>query len=291
VDGICDSTYVLDSYNIDYLPLRMVDIPPSSITDLRNLTGATYINWTWTNPYDADFNYTMVFLNGTWKANISGSFFNATGLAPETVYEIETRTVDKAGNINASWVNSTAKTLPLSDVTSPIVTNPTASHEIPDDTDNEPLWGETAQLNVTVTDDNGVASVTVNLSEIGGQVAKPMTNMGDNIWSTTTNASAGTPPKIYNLTVNATDISGNVNNSVKIPLRVMKNGDTTGNGAVNIGDALRLANNVSYPQSTAYTLFSPYVADVTGNGIINIGDALRLANNVSYPGNPAYILK
>jgi hypothetical protein len=173
----------------------------------------------------------------------------------------------------------------------PAVTDPTASHEIPDDTDNIPLWGETAQLNVTVTDDSGVASVTVNLSEIGGSSTQPMINIGDNIYSATTNATAGTPPELYNLTVNATDIYGNSNTSTVIQLRVMKNGDTTGNDKVNIGDALRLANNVSYPGNPAYALSSIYVADVTGNGIINIGDALRVANNVSYPGNPAYVLK
>jgi len=174
----------------------------------------------------------------------------------------------------------------------PVVTNPAANQsDIPDDTDNIPLWGETVRLNVTVTDASSIAGVTVNLSEIGGQTAKPMTNIGGNIYSTTTNASAGTLPKLYNLTVNATDTFGNSNTSVRIELRVRKNGDTNGNNAVNIGDALRLANNVSYLGNPAYALSSNYVADVSGNGVINIGDALRLANNVSYPGNPAYILK
>jgi len=73
--------------------------------------------------------------------------------------------------------------------------------------------------------------------------------------------------------VNATDTFGNSNTSVKIVLRVRKNGDTNGNNAVNIGDALRLANNVSYPANPAYALSSIYVADVNGNGAINIGDA------------------
>jgi subtilisin family serine protease len=175
------------------------------------------------------------------------------------------------------------------DTTPPNITDPASDHEIPDDTDNIPLWGETAQLNVTVADENNISGVTVNLSEIGGSAAKPMTNIGGNIYSATTSASSGTLPKLYNLTVNATDASGNSNTGVVVQLRVIKNGDTTGNGEVNIGDALRLANNVSYPG--AYALSSIYAADVTGNGIINIGDALRLANNVSYPGNPAYILK
>jgi len=159
------------------------------------------------------------------------------------------------------------------------------------DTDNTPLWGETARLNVTVTDDVEMAAVTVDLSGIGAASDQVMTNLEGNVYSTTTNAYANTLPGFYNLTVNATDTSGNSNNSVRIQLKVMMNGDCTGNNAVNIGDALRLANNVSHPGNPVYTLSSPYVCEVTGNGEINIGDALCLANNVSHPGNLAYILK
>jgi len=84
--------------------------PPKSITNLMNTTGQTWINWTWTNPPDADFNYTMVYLNGTWQTNTSYPFYNATGLISNTYYEIGTHTVDKIGNVNETWVNQTAKT-------------------------------------------------------------------------------------------------------------------------------------------------------------------------------------
>jgi len=87
--------------------------PPASITNLHNTTYApTYINWSWTNPADADFNYTMVYINGTWEKNTSEPFYNATGLNPDTAYEIGTRTVDKVGNINMTWVNHSARTAP-----------------------------------------------------------------------------------------------------------------------------------------------------------------------------------
>ena len=87
--------------------------PPASITNLQNITGTTWINWTWTNPPDGDFNYTMVYLNGTLKTNTSASFYNATTLNPDTYYEIGTHTVDKVGNINSTWVNQTTKTKAL----------------------------------------------------------------------------------------------------------------------------------------------------------------------------------
>ncbi len=294
---VVNSTDIQGNSNqsIEY-SFRTLDIePPASIDNLSaSEIGTTWLNFTWTNPPDPDFSNVILYLNGTFITNISApqNFYNVTGLSPDTEYEFGTHTVDTSGNINSTWVNHTARTAPLSDTLPPSVTNATANQsDIPDDTDHIPLWGETAQLNVTVTDSSAIASVAINLSEIGGEAAKPMVNTGGNIYSTTTNAPAGTPPKLYNLTVNATDIFGNSNTGVKIQMRVVRNGDTTGDGAVNIGDALRLANNVSYPGNPRYVLSSIYAADLTGDGTINIGDALRLANNVSYPGNPRYILK
>ncbi len=288
-----------DTVGNEYTTTAVVTVqdttPPESITNLSNISYAqNYVNWTWNDPSDSDFSHVKVYIDGNFKKNVFKGiqYYNATNLSAGTIHTISTHTVDIYGNMNQSWKNHTARTALMPDITPPIVTSPSINQsDIPDDTDNEPLWGETAQLNVTVTDESNISSVTINLSEIGGLSAKPMLNIGDNIYSTTTNASAGTSPKLYNLTVNATDMYGNSNTSVRIQLKVMKNGDTTENNVVNIGDALRLANNVSYPGNPAYALSSIYAADVTGNGVINIGDALRLANNVSYPGNPAYILK
>jgi len=248
-----------------------------------------YVNITASEPLTS----ALLELNGTNESMSGGGmnwYRNRTSLAGGTYsYKVWGHTVSD------KWIATETRNVklrPAPDAYPPIVASPSSNQsDIPDDTDGIPLWGETARLNVTVTDDSGIASVTVNLSEIGGPAAMPMTNIGGNVYSTTTNASAGTPPKVYNLTVNATDTFGNSNTSLKIELKVMKNGDANGNGVVNIGDALRLANNVSYPGNPAYALSSIYVADVSGNGVINIGDALRLANNVSYPGNMAYILK
>ena len=87
--------------------------PPASITGLANSTYAqTYINWTWTNPGDGDFNHTMVYINGSWEENVSTplNYYNATGLSPSTNNTISTHTVDTSGNINQTWVNHTART-------------------------------------------------------------------------------------------------------------------------------------------------------------------------------------
>ena len=88
--------------------------PPASITNLANVTENLWINWTWTKPEDDDFNHTMVYLNGDFKTNTSSTYYNATGLSPDTNYEVRTHTVDTNGNVNATWMNQTAKTLAVS---------------------------------------------------------------------------------------------------------------------------------------------------------------------------------
>ncbi|MCK5604022.1 right-handed parallel beta-helix repeat-containing protein, partial [Candidatus Pacearchaeota archaeon] len=116
INGICDSNYSIPGgLNVDRYPIALWQnkdiIFPASIKNLKNTTyKQTYINWTWNNPSDSDFNYTMVYLNSTFVANVSEEFFNATGLNADTEYTIGTRTVDTTGNINATWVNHTART-------------------------------------------------------------------------------------------------------------------------------------------------------------------------------------
>lgn len=89
---------------------------PDSVTNLRNITYVSnYINWTWADPADTDFSKVIIYLNGTFQRNVTNGtqYYNATGLTPNTMYEIGTRTVDLAGNINETWKNNTAFTAPL----------------------------------------------------------------------------------------------------------------------------------------------------------------------------------
>jgi len=80
--------------------------PPMSIDNLLNITYAsTYINFTWLNPLDSDFNHTILYLNGAFLVNVTAShdYYNITGLTPDTLYELSTRTADTSGNINETW--------------------------------------------------------------------------------------------------------------------------------------------------------------------------------------------
>jgi hypothetical protein len=167
----------------------------------------------------------------------------------------------------------------VSDTSPPVVADPSASQLIPDDTDGVPSWGETATLNVTVTDESDIAGVTIDLSTISGSPVQPMTHIGNNVWSVTTSASAGTPPQTYHLTVCATDIHGYTNMQESVELVVMRNGDVTGDNDVTRDDVSLMGNYVTYPGQ--YTISSEFVADVSGDGVLNVVDAMMLANYVA----------
>ena len=95
---------------------------PASITDINNITyGQTYINWTWTDPADTDFEKVMIYLDGAFETNVlrGDKHYNATGLTPDTNYIISTHTVDTSGNVNETWVNDTVRTEPSPDTTPP----------------------------------------------------------------------------------------------------------------------------------------------------------------------------
>ena len=92
---------------------------PSGVTDLTNITYArTYINWTWTDPADTDFDHVEIYLDGIFKKNalLGEQYYNATSLTPDTVYNLSTRTVDTSGNVNATEVYNISRTAQSSDI-------------------------------------------------------------------------------------------------------------------------------------------------------------------------------
>lgn len=60
--------------------------------------GATWINWTWTNP-EAPFDHTIVKINGTYQTNTTNNFYNYASFSPGTLNTITLQTVDTSGNI------------------------------------------------------------------------------------------------------------------------------------------------------------------------------------------------
>ena len=101
------------STNVLFDPWLPIDeTPPASVTALVNVSYATnYINWTWTDPADLDFEKVLIYLDGTpmGEVPIGVQSYNAT-VSPGT-YTIGTKTVDERGNINATMKTHTATTI------------------------------------------------------------------------------------------------------------------------------------------------------------------------------------
>ncbi|MBU4451937.1 MAG: hypothetical protein ABIF85_00720 [Nanoarchaeota archaeon] len=192
-DNTCNSSFADSNYT-----LTIDATPPSTITNLANQSsGDTWIYWNWTNPA-ADFSHVEVWLNGTWKQNISLNYYNAIGLSGNTGYQIQTRTVDNIGNINTTWVNSTAKT--TSDITAPIIT-------VVFPVNGSALAAGTISTTVNITtNENATCRYSTNSSFVYADGTN-FTNTGETNHSFIYPVSAGT----YSLYYLCNDIIGNVN--------------------------------------------------------------------------------
>ncbi|MDY9927291.1 PKD domain-containing protein, partial [Methanosarcina sp.] len=174
-----------------YTTVAVDSLSPSSIIGLKPSTGITWVNFTWVNPTDPDFNHTEIYLNDTFQTNTSAEYFNATGLNPKTNYTISTRTVDLNGNVNETWVNASAKTGSSPDSTSPVIESvillPTST-----------TTGSTINVTVNVTDNVGVSVVKAN--------GVPLLSQGESLWNGSITALEGT----HSVNVSAVDEAGNV---------------------------------------------------------------------------------
>ncbi len=124
--GINLSNVKISDPNANYVALNVINgsvninktstdtTPPDSVNNLKNISYTRkYINWMWTDPITPDFAKVMVYVNGKFMTNVTKGirYYRATGLIPNTSYTISTHTIDTSGNINQTWINSTAKTL------------------------------------------------------------------------------------------------------------------------------------------------------------------------------------
>ncbi|MCX9084127.1 MAG: S-layer protein domain-containing protein [Candidatus Methanoperedens sp.] len=82
---------------------------PSAVSVVTSMVGATWINWTWTNPTD-NFNYTIVKINTTFQTNTSNNYFNYTQFSPGSLNNISLQTVDTSGIINSTIIQNSVHT-------------------------------------------------------------------------------------------------------------------------------------------------------------------------------------
>ncbi len=87
-----------------------VIVPPSSITGFGVGAGLTSLIATWTNPTDATFLHTSLYLDNVLITNTSGTSYTFSNLLTGTYYTISTQTVDTSYYNNVTWVNLTVRT-------------------------------------------------------------------------------------------------------------------------------------------------------------------------------------
>ncbi len=119
-----------------------------------------------------------------------------------------------------------------------------------------------SDLQVEVTDDAGIQSVSIDLSPIGGGTEE-MTGDGD-IYSINTMATAGINTT-HHLTVTATDNDGNTA-STAIELTVLRRGDVFRDNKVDMKDAVYIARYLADLEPEASNPPSELVGDVVGSG-------------------------
>ena len=125
LNGTYNFSYSKSGFNTGYLEVTIngADIttvnttiydttPPASINSIAATSTPLYINWTWIDPIDSDFDHVMMYIDGTFMRNITKGvpFYNASYFMPNSTHTISTRTVDTYGNVNTTWVNNTATT-------------------------------------------------------------------------------------------------------------------------------------------------------------------------------------
>jgi hypothetical protein len=247
--------------------------PPASVTNLTNTTyEATYITWNWTNPGDADFSHAVVYLNGTWKANVSKPLnsYTATELSGDTEYTISTRTVDTNGNVNSTWINNTTRTFPK-DTTPPSsvsgLTNTTFEQTYINWTWSNPTEPDFTHVMIYV---DGVWQANVSVNHYSASGLNPSTNytistrtvdFSGNINSTWVNHTARTAPR-RGVSISVSPSSNTVEIGENATYNVTITNTGTERDTIEVW-ALSLGMDIVDANKTTYWIFSSLKQSIT----------------------------
>jgi hypothetical protein len=87
--------------------------PTDSVSNLTNVSyDSFYINWTWTDPNNPNFDKVQIYINNKYKTSVLKGiqYYKAKKLYANRSYTISTRIVDIDGNVSLTWKNHTAWT-------------------------------------------------------------------------------------------------------------------------------------------------------------------------------------
>jgi len=108
----------------------------------------------------------------------------------------------------------------------------------------------------------------------------PMTKMpGTDIYTITTSATSGIN-LTNNLVVNATDTSGNFNNSVNIPLTVLLRGDIVRDNKVDLKDLLYMRRYL-VGKETSINQLAADIQPAEGDGKVDLKDLLYMRRYIA----------
>ncbi|VVB86953.1 Uncharacterised protein [uncultured archaeon] len=195
INGLINGTYNLSyskaGFNTGYLEITINGAdnttanttiydttPPASISNLTAASAPSYINWTWIDPPEPDFDHVEVYIDDTFMRNIAKGmqFYNASYFMPNSTHTISTHTVDTYGNVNITWVNNTA-------------TTPSAYTYV---FGYLSTTGTVTNFSNAQSDSDGGASATFSEVQVGGA------NQSDRTINPSKTITSGTQDSIYN---------------------------------------------------------------------------------------------
>ncbi|MBN1385668.1 hypothetical protein JW968_01680, partial [Candidatus Woesearchaeota archaeon] len=215
--GLADGNYTLnltatDQYNNSVeVFVAVIEVvypdttPPGSIANLQSLSQTnSSIFWNWSNPVDADFNGTVIFINDSWVANLSApvNFVNVTGLLSDTNYIITIHTRDHVGNVNDTGVSNINKTLanPVVDTDPPIFITVEPAGDVFNQSDDVMI--------IACVDEN--VTIAANVSWDSTYESAELVFNGTE-WCYEYVFTNTSWPGLYDISLNATDVYGNWN--------------------------------------------------------------------------------
>jgi len=109
---ICGNGVDEDCDGFDLVCGNETDIEaPGAVGDLSADVGLDWIFWSWVNPVDLDFAFSLVYVDGVNVVNSSLTDYNLSGLGSGESHTIEIFTADSSGNVNWDGVFDEASTL------------------------------------------------------------------------------------------------------------------------------------------------------------------------------------